>query len=116
MSLLKALLSKKIIIRHMKKNEELLRIAIRSIISESQSPGGAITDLGATFVVDPKDGERQIRIALEKQKGNVRKAAKELGISTRQLYNRLSDTPGLEKLKDRLQNDPKRNEEDERKQ
>jgi DNA-binding NtrC family response regulator len=91
------------IFKGMKKDEALLRLMIRSVISEKKKPGGGITALGALNVVDPIEAERKIKAALEDQRGDVPEAADELEISPRQLYNRLNDTPGLEKLKDRLQ-------------
>ena len=71
-------------------------------LSEKKKPGGPITRLGAKRIVDPSSAMADIRTSLADAEGEISGAADELGVSPRTLYNYISDNPSLERMKDKL--------------
>lgn len=66
----------------------LLRHLIFEILMvEDNAPGGGITDFGAAGVINPDEATRKMTQALKTAKGNVRRAARELGISPSLVYH-----------------------------
>jgi hypothetical protein len=102
-----------VIFSTMKHGEALLREAIRTIILEKKKRGGGITPLGALGVLDPTAQDLKIKAALRSQDGDVPSTADDLGISTRMLYVHFDEKPSLERLKNNLQDDAEKDEDEE---
>ena len=69
---------------------------------KKKTPGGPITDMGAWMMLEPAAAEAKIRSTLEATDGDIRKAAKQLDMSSRNLYHITSNSESLSRLLDTL--------------
>ena len=86
----------------MTRTPSLLRLYIRSLLSERRSnkkPGGPRTDLGAIRQIDPGSFYVKVAGAVKNNEGDVEDAADDLDVSTRTLYHYLETEPDLEHIK-----------------
>lgn len=74
-----------------------------SLLSESDSPGGGLTNFGAEYKILKSAAISRAMKALAANDGNVEKAAEELGISTRRMYDYVNMSSKLEKAKNKFQ-------------
>lgn len=78
---------------------------------KKKTPGGPVTDIGAWMMLEPAAAEAKIRSTLEATDGVISKAAKALGMSSRNLYHITSNSESLSRLLDNLRDKRSRTDE-----
>jgi len=96
---------------------ELLREFIELVLERRHSkgkgerkkkPGGPRTDTGAIRQLNPEKFKTQVRAAVKDAGGDVKDAAKEMGVAKRTMYHYLEDEPGLGNVKTTADLDPEK--------
>jgi transposase-like protein len=85
------------------RDEQLLREWIRLVIERNREkrhkPGGPRTDAGALRQLNPDAFKTKVRTAVRSKGGDVKSAARAVGVAPRTLYGYLDDEPALQQVK-----------------